>query len=160
MPEADVVARHETIVRAPAGLVLEVAQGLELESVPWIRAIFWLRAKLLGGVRASDDRPKGLLEATTSLGWGVLARRPERELVVGAVTRAWEADPTFTPIPTDRFAAFSEPGLVKIVWTLEAEPLGRTLEENWRVGPRVLVPWLESGSSGGGQNDVGPPAGG
>ena len=31
-------------------------------------------------------RPKGLLAQTTLLGWGVLAEKPGREIVVGAVT--------------------------------------------------------------------------
>ncbi len=46
---------------------------------------------------------------------------------MGAVTQPWKADVKFTPVAPDRFAAFAEPDLVKIVWTLETEPLGATL---------------------------------
>lgn len=28
-----------------------------------------------------------------------------------------------TPIPPDRFAAYAKPGQVKIIWTMEADPL-------------------------------------
>jgi len=40
------------------------------------------------------------------------------------VTRPWEADVTFRPIPHEAFAGFDEPGYVKIVWTLRADPAG------------------------------------
>jgi hypothetical protein len=61
-----------------------------------------------------------------SLGWGVLADVPGREVVVGAVTRPWEANVTFRALPPDQFAAFREPGYVKIAWTLRAEPISTT----------------------------------
>jgi hypothetical protein len=46
---------------------------------------------------------------------------------MGAVTRPWEANVRFTAVEPERFADFAAPGLVKIVWTLEAEPLGAAL---------------------------------
>ena len=49
---------------------------------------------------------------------------PGREIVVGAYTQPWHQDVTFTPLSPDEFAAFDEPGYVKMVWTLAAEPLG------------------------------------
>ncbi len=42
---------------------------------------------------------------------------------MGAVTRPWEPDVVFQALPPDEFATFSEPGFVKIVWTLRADPL-------------------------------------
>jgi hypothetical protein len=56
----------------------------------------------------------------------VLADVPEREVVVGAVTKPWEANVTFRALAPDQFAAFSEPGYVKIAWTLRAESIGTT----------------------------------
>jgi hypothetical protein len=65
-----------------------------------------------------------LLALTTSIGWGVLAEAPGREVVMGAVTQPWKADVVFRSLPPDQFAAFNEPGYVKIVWTLRADPIG------------------------------------
>ena len=48
---------------------------------------------------------------------------PDRELVVGAVTKPWEPNVTFRALPPDEFAAFREPGFVKIAWTLRADPV-------------------------------------
>lgn len=119
---ADVRERHETIVRAPAELVFEVAEHFNLESIPLVHAIFWLRARLLGAPYARMK--KGLVEGMMEIGWGRLAYMPNHEIVMGAVTQPWFGEVKFRSIPPDRFASFDEPDLVKIVWTLEADPLG------------------------------------
>lgn len=116
--------RHATLVRAPADLVFHVAETFDLESIWLVHALFWARAKILGAKAPPPRRMKGLVEELTSIGWRVLARDPGRLLVAGAATRPWEADVTFTPIPPEDFASFAGPDQVKIVWTLEAEPLG------------------------------------
>jgi hypothetical protein len=46
-----------------------------------------------------------------------------REIVLGAVTRPWEANLTFRPVPSDEFACFSKPDYEKIVWTIRADPI-------------------------------------
>ncbi len=52
------------------------------------------------GQFAGDGAPgrQGLLGATLALGWRVLDDVPGRELVVGAVTRPWQANVTFRGI--------------------------------------------------------------
>jgi hypothetical protein len=139
MPQADVAECHETLVRAPATVVLEVAQNFNLRSIPLVRAIFWLRAKLLGAAEPPTQLfARGLVAETTAMGWGILAERPGRELVVGSVTQPWKGNVVFTSIAPDRFLAFREPGLVKILWTLEAEPLEPALTR-FRTETRVLA---------------------
>lgn len=139
MPRADYRERHETIVGAPADLVFDVAQQFDLQSIPLVRAIFWLRARLLGAQRpAADLFAKGLVAETKALGWGELALTSGRELVMGATAQPWKADVAFTAIPADRFLEFAEPDLVKIVWTLEAEPL-EPRRTCFRTETRVLA---------------------
>lgn len=137
MPQADITQCHEVLVRAPAALVFDVARNLDMQSIPLVRAIFWLRAKLL---RAPEPpvRPKGLVAETTALGWAILAERPGRELVAGSATQPWKGDVVFRPVEPDRFVAFAEPDMIKIVWTLEAEPLGPALTR-FRTETRVLA---------------------
>jgi hypothetical protein len=67
-----------------------------------------------------------LLELTKSLGWGVLAEVPGREVVMGAVTQPWKANVVFRPLAPDAFATFNEPGYVKIAWTLRADATSPT----------------------------------
>jgi hypothetical protein len=77
--------------------------------------------------RVASRVPQGLVAETKRLGWGELARRPAREVVLGAATQPWQADVTFKPVAPEQFRAFAEPNHVKIVWTLEAVPIEPTL---------------------------------
>ena len=129
MPEYDVVERHSIAIAAPAADVLAAAKGQDLLELPLVSAIFRARELVLGASPGDPELPRGLLAATQSLGWGVLAERPGREVVVGAVTRPWEPNVTFRALPADEFAAYNTPGDVKIVWTLRADPVdsGRSI---------------------------------
>lgn len=124
LPRPDVRERFETIVKAPADLVMEVAAGFDMRSLLPIRVIFWLRERLTGARPAAPRQPRGILAETRSLGWAVLAEQPGRLIVCGATCQPWLADVTFTPVAAEAFAAHAEPGRVKIAWTLEAEALG------------------------------------
>ena len=138
IPQADIRERHEALIRAPADIVFDVAWNADMQAHPLVKGIFWLRGRLL---RAGPDPQrvvKGLVQETTALGWGELALRPGRELVMGAVTQPWVPSPVFTAIPPERFADFAEPDLVKIVWTLEVEPLDPMLSR-FRTETRVLA---------------------
>lgn len=128
IPRPDVRERHEITVHAPPHLVLEVARGFDMQSIPLVRAIIWLRARLLGARRTPAREARGLLAEMLALGWGRLEDVPDRRFVAGAACRPWHADVEFAPIPADQFATSSAPDRVKIAWTLEAEPLdsGRT----------------------------------
>lgn len=124
MPVYDVVERHRIEIDAPPAVVLAAAQDQDLMHSPVIRTIFRARELVLGATPDDPMRPAGLIATMQSLGWRVLAERPGREIVVGAVTRPWEADVVFRGLPPEQFAAYREPGNVKIVWTLRAEPAG------------------------------------
>jgi hypothetical protein len=124
MPAYDVAERHQIRVQAPAAVTLSVARDQQLLQLPVVRALVRARELILGATLAERPRPLGLLAEVQSLGWGVLAELPDREVVVGAVTRPWEPNVTFRSIPPDAFAAFAEPDYVKIAWTLRADPLG------------------------------------
>jgi len=122
MPASDAGTCHEILIHAPADLVFDIAQHFDLQSIPVVRAIFWLRGKIMGSARTTRY-PAGLVEETKRLGWNELSRRPGRELVMGAATQPWKADVTFMPVPSEEFLGYSQPGMVKIAWTLEAVPV-------------------------------------
>lgn len=124
MPEYDVVERHSISIAAPAPVVLAAAREQDLLKLPLVAAIFKARELALGASPDSRAQPRGLLAAVQSLGWGVLAERPGREIVVGAITQPWEPNVTFRALPPEQFAAYSTAGDVKIVWTLRADPRG------------------------------------
>jgi len=123
MPRYDIVERHHIAVAAPADVVLDAARDADLQGSWVARTIFRAREILLGADPLAGRPHEGLLAETTALGWRVLAEQPGRELVVGAVTKPWEANVTFEGLAPDAFAAFDEPGYVKIAWTLRADPV-------------------------------------
>jgi hypothetical protein len=126
MPVYQIVDRHHVRVAAPAAVTFAAAREQQLMETPLVRAIFKMRQFAMRARSDEGEHPRGLVDATRALGWGVLAELPDREIVMGAVTRPWEPNVTFRALPPDDFAAFSEPGFVKIVWTLRADPIDAT----------------------------------
>lgn len=138
-PHYEVRECHERHVSAPADQTFAAAKEISFQRSPAIRAIFALRSipsRVKGTPQQSDDR--GILEQTLSLGWGVLAEEPGRKIVMGAVTQPWKADVVFRALPPEAFAAFSEPGYVKIAWTLVVEPTGSS-DSVFRTETRAIA---------------------
>ncbi len=125
MAEPDVRERFSIKVRAPAGIVYKTASEFDMQSPLLIRAIFWLRAKLLGS--APRARPEGgLIAEMKDLGWGCLFESDGELFAAGAFCEPWQADVVFTPIPPGQFSSFSEPGNVKIAWTIGTTAISPT----------------------------------
>jgi hypothetical protein len=137
MPSYEVVERNHLRVAAPAEITLAAAAEMDLQALPLVRAIFKARELIMGAPAERPPRRLTLAELK-SIGWGVLADSPGREIVLGAVTKPWEANPTFRPLPPDEFAPFREPGYVKIVWTLRADPAG-SAESVFRTETRATT---------------------
>jgi hypothetical protein len=152
MPAYEVVERHQIDVDAPPAVTLAAAQAQHLTLIPLVRALFKARELFM---RAAPSEPlphEGLLAQVLSLGWVVLGEVPGQEIVVGAVTRPWEANAVFRGVPPQKFATFQEPDHVKIIWSLRADPIdsGGSIfrTESARLQPtRRRVP----GSAGTGQ---------
>jgi hypothetical protein len=123
MPSYDVAKRHETVVRAPAPVTWDVARALDLHKSALIHALFAGRELLMRATPPKVVEPRPFIAEALELGWRILAEEPGHELVMGAVTRPWEANVTFRGLDPEAFAGFQEPGYAKIVWTIAVEPL-------------------------------------
>jgi hypothetical protein len=123
MPTYDIAERHHIQVNAPAEVTFTAACDMDLNQSWLVRAIFMAREVVLGAEPDTVTRPRGIVALTTSIGWGVLAEVPGRELVMGAVTQPWKTNVFFHALPPDQFAAFNDPDYVKIIWTLRADPV-------------------------------------
>ncbi len=124
LPGYEVADRHHVRINAPAEVSLAAACEMDVRNSRTIRGIFKARELLLGAEPNRQPTQTGLLAMTKELGWGTLAERFGREIVMGAVTRPWEANVTFRAVDPEHFAAFREPDYVKIVWSLRADPIG------------------------------------
>lgn len=138
MPEFDVVERHHVRVAAPAEVTLAAGCDMDLLRSTIVRGIIKARELILGGRPEQTVLTQGLLAQVKALGWGVLAEIPGRKIVFGAVTQPWMANIVFRALPADEFGAFQEPGYVKIVWTLRADPIGPA-ESVARTETRVVT---------------------
>jgi hypothetical protein len=87
MPTYEIAERHQIRVAAPAAVTLDVARQADLQASPVVRTIIRAREVILGATPDNRQRPRGLLAEVQSLGWGVLAEVPDREVVFGAVTK-------------------------------------------------------------------------
>lgn len=126
LPAYEVVERHHVRVAAPAHTTLEAACEMDIWQSVIIRGIFKGREMFLGSHPDNVRRPRTLLAQARELGWAVLSEIPGREIVLGAVTRPWVANPIFRPLTAREFASFHEPGFARIVWTLRADPISPT----------------------------------
>jgi len=124
IPDPEVAEHHHIDINAPADVVIAAARDMKFLKSPVIRAIFKARELALGGEPDDREHPTALIDQMQSIGWVVLAERPGREMVLGAVTQPWQAAPVFRSVPAGEFLAFAEPGYVKIAWTLRADPIG------------------------------------
>jgi hypothetical protein len=148
IPEFEVVERHQTLVDAPAELTYAAACDINLTASPIVRSIFRTRELALGYAAAKSSKVrdgeeatsplKGLLSDVKTQGWGVLVEIPGREIVLGAVTQPWLAKTVFRAVPAEEFAAYREPGCVKIAFTLRADPISVS-ESMARTETRVMT---------------------
>jgi len=120
MRDYDVVERHHIEIAAPPDVTFAAAKDSRLDSSRMIRAIFKARELILRASPSAATPAHNIVEQMTAIGWGVVLQS-ERELVFGAVTQPWQANPVFRSLPPDDFAAFREPDHVKIAWTLRVD---------------------------------------
>ena len=123
MPAYEVSDHHAIAIAATPAGAMSAAKEAQLDRSRIVRAIFRGRELILRARPDPTVRPRGLVDLMMALGWGVLANTAE-EIVFGAVTRPWDANPAFRAVPPDDFATFAEPGYVKIAWTLRADAAG------------------------------------
>ena len=138
MPEYEVVDRQSIHISARPDAAFRAACDSDLMYLPFVRAIFATRAFILRSPADTPEHIPGLIAFTKSQGWSVLAELPGREIVMGTATRPWEAKVVFRSLAPDEFAAFDEPGFVKIAWTLRADT-AKTEGTKFRTETRAMT---------------------
>ena len=123
IPDPDVREQRSLIVKAPQRAVYQAVYDFDMQS-PWlIRLIIGMRKLLLRS--GSFERPaKKFIIEMLALGWAILDEIPGEYFVGGAYCEPWQSDVVFNPLTADQFLSFSEPGQVKIAWTIECEETG------------------------------------
>lgn len=138
MPVYEAAERNHRLVAAPAEVALAAACELDLSRSMIVQSLFKTREWILGSESGPESETQELLAQMQSVGWRVLAEIPGREIVVGAATQPWMPEVVFQGLPPEEFAAFDQPGFVKIGWTLRADPIG-SFESVIRTETRVTT---------------------
>ncbi len=116
-------------VGAPRSRTWEAMRHLDFGRSPVVRALFALRTvpdRLHD--RQVVDSSWGIDDITANKsGFQILDELTETSITVGAIGKVWKPEIEFAPIPTDRFAAFDQPGWIKVAWELRCEPRGEAV---------------------------------
>jgi hypothetical protein len=123
IPAPEVIERNQIQIDAPAAITFAAAKEARFLDSILVRALIKTRELALGGTPDQRAHPTALIPQMQSIGWVVLAERADHEIVLGAATMPWHANPVFRSISTAEFAAFRDPGYVKIAWSLRVEPI-------------------------------------
>ncbi|MFL6414634.1 MAG: hypothetical protein ACJ74Y_03055 [Bryobacteraceae bacterium] len=121
MPQWDVAEVHKVFLECEPSDAFRLACNLDPMRLPLVRFIFRARSLLLRSPEQTPVQTGGLVSYTKSIGWSALAEIADCEIVMGSVTKPWEANVKFRSIPPQQFTAFQEPDFVKISWTLRSD---------------------------------------
>ncbi len=127
-------------VAAPAQRVWERVRHGDLGQAPASRALFALRAlpsRLAGDHADLRLRIDALRSSPEQPGFQILRDAPPREVAVGAIGKVWQRVIPFVHVAdAEAYAAFAEPGFIKVAWALRVLPLG---EQTARIEFEVRV---------------------
>lgn len=129
IPDPDFQETREMEVEAVPEEVLAAIKGSDLRD-PVINTLFAVRdlpnrvARRLGGGRAELDHVSFTNIPDVGPGWIKLGEEEGKELVLGAIGKFWRRDYGARDVAPGDFAAFDEPGYLKLAVSSRVRPLG------------------------------------
>lgn len=108
IPHPDTDQRHSVLVAADPQRAWDSVRALDLGESWTIRALFAARGL---------PRAEVTWATLARLGFVPLVDDPPHELVLGLVARPWRRRGDIRAVTAEEFAAFDEPGYVKIAWS-------------------------------------------
>lgn len=118
LPAYDVSEFHELDIRAPLDKVYHAALNLNLSSSKIVRILLALRGMpaLLRRNKQPDAESAFNLNGLLQSGFVLLAREPEKEMLLGLVGQFWKPAGNILKISAEDFQSFNKPGFAKAVW--------------------------------------------
>lgn len=118
---------HADVAARPERVWLLLRHG-ELAHSALLRALLAVRTlpeRLAGKPAGASLRIDQLRSSGKHPGFQLLLEEPLRELVVGAIGKVWRAAIPFVHVAhASDYAAFTEPGYIKVAWALRVRPRG------------------------------------
>jgi len=126
-PNPDAVETHSIVIDAPRQIVYETLQTVDFGGSPVIKALLALRSlpAFIGNPCRARPRDQPItLQTIINSGFGMLAEKPEEEILLGVTGRFWR--------PTGNLSAFNRPdfdrpvpaGIARAVWNFSLSDLG------------------------------------
>jgi hypothetical protein len=118
LPAYDVMEYHELEIRAPLEKVYQAALNLNLSSSNIVRLLLAIRGMpaLLRRGNQSVEAPSFNLNGLLQSGFILLAREPEKEMLLGLVGQFWKPAGNILKISAEDFQSFNKKGFAKAVW--------------------------------------------
>jgi hypothetical protein len=127
IPAPHLAELDQVDVAAGAGVIWpRVRHGALAQAWP-IRALFFVRSVLMPGAEGTSPtiRMDDLRSSRERPGFQILADQAPQEFAVGAIGKVWKLQIPFVHVENVRdYAAFRDPGFVKVAWALRVVPLG------------------------------------
>jgi hypothetical protein len=131
LPMPNLLEIDEVDLAMSPGQAWELIRHGDMGRSPITRALFAVRA-IPGRLAGHGDEPRTIRidDLTSSVahpGFQVLHDEPRKEVVVGAIGKVWQADIPFIHVASaEDFAAFYEPGFIRVAWAIQLAPRGET----------------------------------
>jgi hypothetical protein len=127
----------------------EAVRHGDLSRSPLARALFAIRElpeRLAGRPVESSVRIDDFHSSIERPGFQVLLDDPPREVAAGAIGKVWKPEIPFVHVDgAEAFAAYAEPGEIKVAWALRVSPRG---ERDSRVELELRVDATDEGAWG------------
>lgn len=129
IPTPGLLENDEIVLALPIQEAWEVVRHADFGDQPIVHALFATRT-LPGRLKPHASEPMTLrIDALASSpekpGFQILVDDAPRELVVGAIGKVWHLTIPFVHVSdAAAFAAFTEPGFVKVAWSIQLTPRG------------------------------------
>jgi len=117
LPEYDVVAKYETVVRASPATVYGAVWSVELGTLPLTRVLLRLRG-IPGRLHGAT------LRDVARRGFTILGQRPAEEVVLGTMGRFWRLRGELRPVSRSEFLADLAPGVARAAWSFHVVGAG------------------------------------
>ncbi len=132
-------------VNCPIDRAWTAVRHVDMARSPVVRGLFAVRTlpqRLRGRTSTAESLRIDDITANAD-GFRILDERPGESVTVGAIGKVWQPNIPFVQVPAERFAAFDEPGWVKVAWELRCMAVS---DATTQIAVEVRVSATDDGS--------------
>jgi hypothetical protein len=127
-PKPDAVETHSVLINAPRHIVYQTLRTADLGGSPIVKLLLALRsvpAFVANPCRSMPSNQEITLQTLIDSGFGVLAEKPEEEIVLGVSGRFWRPTGNLSPFNRGDFDQPVPVGMARGVWNFSVSEKGQ-----------------------------------